>query len=144
MSNLQPPWDLYLGFQTKLKDSATVDEASWAREAQLNRIIEPGANAAGEEVARVARSQRRLERYRARLRRQYLSGGETPVDGEAVVESREQLLIVQDVTGDGWALLADLAEGASYNEISAVTGLSGGALRVRAQRARRKIVALVA
>lgn len=145
MSNLQPPWDCYLELQTKLKNSSIVDETSWGREAQLNRMLESGAIPATDEIERVARSERRLERYRASLRRQHLSGDEKRADGETVVQARQQLRLVKKaVTDDEWNLLADVGEGASYNEMATATGVSAGALRVRVRRARLKINVLLA
>jgi DNA-binding NarL/FixJ family response regulator len=140
MSNLQPPWDRYLELQAQLNNSTTVDGTSWGREAQLNRILASGAISSTDEIERVARSERRLERYRASLRRQHLSNEESRVNGEAVMQARQQLrLINMAITRDEWTLLTDIGEGTGYNEIAAACGVSAGALRVRVRRARLKI-----
>jgi len=140
MSNLEPPWDSYFSVQQELKNSSVADEASWGREAQLNRIVAAGTLSDADEFERVARSERRLERYRAGLRRRHLVS-EGHVDGEAVVHARLQLLMIKDVAGDAWPLLMNLGQGFGYGELATATGVSEGALRVRAQRARRKSLA---
>ena len=142
MSNLLPPWDSYLALQTKLKDSTTVDDMSWGREAALDRILASDALVA-EEIERAVHSESRKERYRARLRRQHLSSKEDRIDGEAVVKARQHLWIVRDrVTDEDWALLSAVGAGSAYSEIAVAAGTaaaSSGALRVRVQRLRQRL-----
>jgi DNA-directed RNA polymerase specialized sigma24 family protein len=145
MSNLQPPWNQYLALQSTLRDSNTVDDLNWGREAALNRILASDLRTGVDEIERAAKSESRGERYRAGLRRKYLSREEPVVDVEAVVQARQRLRIVKAATTeDEWALLGNIGEGSSYQEIAAASGASAGALRVRVRRAREKLNALAA
>lgn len=141
MSKLQPPWDLYLALQTKLKDSPTVDDASWGREAALNRILASEEPRPVDEIERVARSEGRRERHRARLRRRYFSREISHPDGEAVVQARQQLRLVKaTVSEDDWSCLVHIGKGVSYNEIAAASGIRAGTIRARILRLRHRII----
>ena len=114
-------------------------------EAALNRCIASDVPAPVGAVERSASNESRRERNRAGLRRRHLLNDEIRDDAEAFLQARQQLRIVRAaVTDQEWALLSDVGAGTSYGEIAAATSASSGALRVRVQRLRRKVITLAA
>jgi DNA-binding NarL/FixJ family response regulator len=144
MSRLEPQWEHYLALQAKLKDSRTVDDANWGREAALNRILaaSPERRLAVEEIDRAARSEARRERHRARLRRHHLASPSQPQQPEHKLEARQIVGAIRRlVTSADWALFCALGDGHDYKEIAAQTSVTPGALRVRVLRLREKLQA---
>lgn len=143
--SLESPWDYYLVLQTQLRDSTIVDDFSWGLEAALNRSVASDAPPPIVEVTRASQSEGRRERYRANLRRHRLSRDELCIDGEAVLQAREQLRMVEEcVTEEELKLLARVGDGHAYSEIAEATNSSPGGLRVRVARLRRWISAVLA
>jgi len=142
VQDLPHPWREYLGYQRKLANSSTIDVLSWGREAALNRILSNPALCSPpstEEINRAARSERRRERHRERLRLMHLPRLDH-VEFESAALARIDLRKVRaQTTAVEWVLLSEVAEGRSYDEIAASTGVSSGALRVRILRIRHRI-----
>jgi hypothetical protein len=143
MAALTPPWDQYLAVQANLGTSRTIDDVSWGREAQLNRLLAATTGLAPDELERVGQSESRRERHRARLRRMHSS--EVHFEGEALVHARDHLrLIKSGVAPKEWDLLAGIGSGVTYSELAASTGAKEGALRVRIARVRQRLRSIAA
>jgi hypothetical protein len=145
MPRQEPHWEHYLALQAKLRDSRTVDDTSWGREAALNRILEAGPEqpAGIEEIDRTSRSAARRERHRARIRRCYLLVSPSHSQhAEHEFGVRQQVQAIQkQVTSGDWALFCGLGDGQGYKEIAAQMNATPGALRVRFLRLREKLAA---
>jgi hypothetical protein len=136
MAELPHPWGAYLRLQERLDQSGRLDDHNRALEAGLNSIVEAVATntvATDAYVARVVASEARRERYRAALRRRYLSVDEPRIDPNPLIEARSALRLIQStVTAPEFALLTHVAAGYEY-------GGSGGKLRVRVSRLRKRL-----
>src|SRR5439155_14011492 len=106
----------------------------------LHRILAQGDGVHSDEaVDRVVRSQARKERYRAGLRRIYLTPRNDEATHDAMAPNRQLWRLRELVSLDDWKILSALAEGFSYDEIAEQRDASPGSLRVRVMRLRRNL-----
>jgi hypothetical protein len=147
MAELPPHWDAFLRLQTELSKSSSVDNRSCGLERGLNFILAKSTETTSpteEDIARALRSERRRERYRADLRRRYLSSKEPTFDPIPIIEMRSDLKVIRSRIPDSdWVLLNLIATGADYHELAGLSA-SRGALRIRIFRLRRRMLALAA
>jgi hypothetical protein len=148
MADLPHPWDMYARLQAELSRGCQVGDESWGAEAALNRILlslQDNSQVTSDDLARTTASERRRERYRARLRRIHVGADEPGADPSEALAARDTLRIAGSmVSNQDWGVLRQLAEGYSYAEVAAQTGSSSGRLRVRVLRCRQRLAAIAA
>lgn len=147
MSDLSDPWSVYARLQADLARRHCVDNRSWGLESGLNGILKSVAGSQPqtyEEIDRTIASECRRERYRTGLHLLY-SSPEKPTHPEAALHCHYELRAIKTHLGQrDWALLRAVADGQSYKELAAATGLAPGHLRVRVLRLRRQVGDLIA
>lgn len=146
MSELNDRWVAYADLQAELAKREQVDGVNWGLEAALMQLLRSStAKSTTDDLERTARSERRRERYRARLRAINLSKDSLTDDFEAGIDARRGLSAVRRHVSPGeWSLLVTIGGGANYGEIAADLDASSGCLRVRVMRLRRELQVFVA
>jgi hypothetical protein len=139
MADLPHPWGAYLRAQSELSNSTEINDRNWGLEACLNSILESGASAPTDsDMDRTISSAARGNRYRAMLRRKFISPDEPQFDPRPSLDARDQLRVVHSIVTDAeWEFLSAVAAGYEYDKIN--VGLSVGALRVKMLRLRERI-----
>ena len=149
MSELPPPWNEYARHQAKLASRRRVDGTSWGLEAGLNRLLskkddeeqsQKERRLSEEDVDRIIQNESRNERYRAGLRKVYLTPVDTMNNVENALDARHQLQALQEqVSASDWDLLLAVGVGHEYEELAKARGVTSGSLRVRLLRHRTKL-----
>jgi hypothetical protein len=149
MADLPHPWDIYARLQAALSRGNHLSDQTWGTEAALDAILlslQEKNPVTSDDLARIAASERRRERHRARLRLVHLTGGgEIGVDPDGALAAREGLRIARSkVSSRDWRVLCQLAEGYSYADVAAQTRSTPGNLRIRVLRCRQRLAARAA
>jgi DNA-binding NarL/FixJ family response regulator len=144
MADILHPWDAYAHLQAQLSRAHLVSDHTWGMEAALDAILRSlhdNQPVTPDDLTRTAASERRRERYRARLRLTSLRGVEVGADPDERLAAREGLRIARSkVSSRDWPVLWQVAEGYNYPEIAGRIGVTPGCLRVRVQRCRQQLV----
>ena len=143
MADLPHPWGIYARLQKNLRCEYRVGDRSWGTEAGMDHILESAFSLppTEDEVNQVIAASRRRDRHRNSSRESFLEDIST-AHPEGALSARSELAAIRRKVGDhNWDILAALAMGSSYQEVTTTTSLSVVATRVKVLRLRALLAA---
>ena len=132
MGKIPNEWAAYAALQAQCSASNNVN-VEHALDAGMNAFLQ---RMEPEVIVKAAAAGARRERYRASLRRQYLSSDIVANDHDALAARSCLRLLQARVSKLDWRVATGLGQGFDYADIANVEGISPGALRVRISRMR--------
>ncbi len=133
-------------YQSKAARCGRLTDGFWGIENGLNNFLialEPSVTIDPQEfqnsIDRAIATGSRLERNRARLRREFLSQDPECLEEQRMLARISLAEIRSAVSAAEWALLNAVAAGTTYHEIAASQGVSAGGVRTRVSRLRMRL-----
>ena len=149
MSDLPFPWNIYKENQSKAARCGRITDRFWGIENGLNSFLTTVESSSGitdpqefqNGIDRAMATGSRVERNRAKLRREYLRQNPER-HAERRMLARARLAEIRSAVSDGeWMFLIAVATGITCHEIAARQGITAGSVRTRLSRLRAGLAA---